>query len=71
MRDGSPSLESTGGMVSHHWSRWEEFCLIIGVNGRNGASMLQLVKGMVPVVAVGRRNGASLLESVGGMVLHR
>ncbi|CAI9560430.1 unnamed protein product [Staurois parvus] len=70
-RNSAPSLMSVGGIVPYHWCKWEEWCSIIDVSGRNSAlSSLVSVGGMCPVIDVSERNGAPSLVSVEGIVPH-
>ncbi|PIO35770.1 hypothetical protein AB205_0005260 [Aquarana catesbeiana] len=38
-RNSAPSLVSVGGIVSHRWCLWEEYCPVIGVSERTSASL--------------------------------
>ncbi|CAI9560431.1 unnamed protein product, partial [Staurois parvus] len=77
-RNSAPSLMSVGGIVPYHWCKWEEWCSIIDVSGRNSAlSSLVSVGGMVlhhwyqwkeqcPIIGVsGRSNFPSFVSVVG------
>ncbi|CAI9566784.1 unnamed protein product, partial [Staurois parvus] len=37
-----------GGVVPHHWYQWKEKYPIVDASGRNGASLLVSVGGIVP-----------------------